>query len=146
MRFTPLTEQEIYTSLLLPEGSYNFEVITAKEKISKSGREMIELQLKLWGIDGKEHVIFDYLLEAMKFKLIHFCEATGLKEKYGNGNLNATDCEYKTGKVEIIIQSGQTKPDGSKYQDKNSVKDYLIIEKKVESSTEEFKDDLDLPF
>jgi len=154
MRFTPKTEEEIQRSSLVDPGVYDFVVVAAKDKTSKSGRDMIEIQIKIWDISGIEHILFDYLLEAMAHKLRHFAEATGLIDKYDFGHLTAEDCLGKIGKAEIIIQDGQPKPEGGIYPHKNSVKDYLktsptdVISVKNKSSQD--KDDGflsdDLPF
>jgi len=148
MRFTPRTEKEIQSMNLVNPGTYDFVVVESLEMISKSGNEMIKLQLKIWDESGQEKTIHDFLLEAMAFKLRHFCEATGLLSKYEEGAFNAEDCLGKSGKVEIIIQEGNFKPDGSKYADKNSVKDYIKNpgDAKPEPSKESFQDDNDIPF
>lgn len=121
MRFTPKTEKEIQEMNLISPGIYDFEVISASDKMSKTGNEMIELKIKIWDINNQERIIFDYLLEAMSFKLRHFAEATGLLQKYESGMLLAKDCLGKSGKVEIIIQ----KDKNGQYGDKNAVKDYI---------------------
>lgn len=123
MRFTPKTEKEIQEMNLISPGIYDFEVISASDKMSKTGNEMIELKIKIWDINNQERIIFDYLLEAMSFKLRHFAEATGLLQKYESGMLLAKDCLGKSGKVEIIIQ----KDKNGQYGDKNAVKDYISL-------------------
>ena len=151
MRFQPKTEQEIQAMNLIAPGVYQFEVIAAKDKMSKKGNEMIEVQLKIWDINGHEHFVYDYLLESMSYKLKHFTDVTGLADKYAAGNLEASDCVGMCGNVELIIQSGQPKPDGSgNYPDKNAVKDYIAKGAasktvKAPSVDEPFLDD-DVPF
>lgn len=132
MQFKPKTQEEILfesaaMSLITP-GIYSFEVIEATNKLSKAGNEMIQLKLKVWDDNGRERIIFDYLLESMAYKLKHFCETTGLLGKYEMGVIDETDCLGKSGLVDIIIQKGSKKTDGSLYPDRNSVKDYLIKE------------------
>jgi hypothetical protein len=144
MRFSPMSEQELNHMGLIEKGVYNFEVINAKEAISKKGNEMIVLTLKIWDKDGKERILTDYILESFAFKLRHFCESTNLIDKYNAGELNYEDCISKSGKVEIIVQEGGAKPDGSKYFDRNSIKDYVKKENKLELAND-FIDD-DLPF
>ena len=149
MRFTPRTPEEIQSMTLIAPGTYDFTVVESKEMLSKSGNEMIKLQLKVWDMNGNERSVFDYLLEAMAFKLRHFCEATGLLNKYEEGGFNAEDCLGKSGKVEIIIQEGNFKPDGSKYADKNAVKDYCkpIDGAKVDApKSDDFDNSDEIPF
>jgi len=142
MRFTPLTDQELAHANLIDPGQYNFFVVDAKERISKAGSDMIELKLRITDINHRERFVFDYLLEAMKFKLKHFTDATGLAEKYTAGLLTAEDCIGKTGSVEIIIQKSKD----PNYADKNSVKDYIVdIKLSPSEISQEFFND-EVPF
>jgi len=129
MNITPKSEAELKASLILDEGMYPFQVVNAEDAISKSGNEMIKMTLKVWNKDGSERTLYDYLLDAMAFKLRHFCASTGLLEKYEHGKLHAIDCIGKTGKADIMIQPGQPNDKGGYYPDKNSVKDYLAPDK-----------------
>jgi hypothetical protein len=126
MRYTPKTAEQIEAEErqrelenLLPKGTYDFEVFRAEDKISKSGNEMIALGLKVFADDGKTPFVNDFLLERMAFKLLHFCEVTGLTEKYESGNLTASDCVGCSGRVQIDIE-----PAKGAYAAKNSVRDY----------------------
>jgi len=146
MNFVAKTESEIQAMNLLPDGSYAFEVMEANDKISKAGNEMIQLQLRIYDQHDRPHMVFDYLMEQMAYKLLHFCAATDLQLKYSAGTLSASDCNNKKGFVEIYTQEGV-----NGYSAKNSVKDYLVSkqndmlspEKKAE---EDFLDCTDLPF
>lgn len=143
MKVTPKTEDELRSNNLIPEGIYNFEILEAVEKLSKSGNEMIELKLGLWDKSGIMRIVFDYLLDAMEHKLRHFCVVTGLEDKYQSEQITAEDCLNKSGKVHLVIQKGKGKPDGTKYPDRNSVQDYVSSESDVKKDN--FNDD-DLPF
>lgn len=151
MNFTPKSKEELAVMNLIAPGIYDYLIIDAKEKLSKSGHEMIELKLKIWDIHGHERVVFDYLLEAMAHKLRHFAESNGLLDKYESGSITANDCLNKSGKVEIIIQKDKT----GQYGDRNSVKDYVLdVEPKpsgmkpLPASSSDFVDSNldDLPF
>ncbi|CEG60979.1 DUF669 domain-containing protein [Legionella micdadei] len=135
MRFTPKTEEELQLMTLLEPGIYQFQVSTATNEMSKSGNEMIKLTLNIWDKDGRLHFIYDYLLEAMGYKLRHFCETTGLIDKYDHGEINVTDCINRQGYVELAIQEGKLKDNGERYPSRNSVKDY-IKKSKVESAND----------
>lgn len=149
MRFTPKTEQELQAMSLVEPGQYPFEVVEALDQVAKSGNEMIKLKLKIWDNAGRERVIFDYVLEAMAFKLRHFCDATGLTQKYEAGELTASDCPGKSGKLDLALEPGKQKPEGGYYSDKNSVKDYVksegVVAKPVELK-DDFDTSADLPF
>ena len=143
MKFEPKTEEEINTFSLCPEGEFSFEVLKAEEKMSKKGNPMIELILKIWDDNGEIHTVYDYLMEAIVYKLKHFCDSTGLKEKYDNGELTDFDCELKTGKVKIIHQKDRN--DSSKVR--ASVKDYIVDSSEVKESPKESSiEDDDVPF
>lgn len=143
MRVTPRSEQELQESLVIPKGIYAFEVASAEDAVSKSGNEMIKLQLRIWDAQGKVHFIYDYLLDSLAFKLRHFAEYTGLIEKYNMGGINAEDCLYKSGSVELMIQEAK-----DNYPMKNAVKDYVKTDRsaKVSAPDVPFEDDLDIPF
>lgn len=127
MKFDPKTDKELELMEIVPEGLYPCEVADAKDKVSRSGNEMIELKLKLWDEMGRERLVFDYLLPQMAKKLKHFAVASGMLDKYDHGSISAMDCIGKSITAEIGIQEGQDKPDGSgKYPAKNAVKDYMI--------------------
>jgi hypothetical protein len=146
MNFTPRTEQELKEINLLPDGKYHYEVIDAMDDVSKkSGNEMIKLILRIYDKQDKAHTVYDYLLSAMEFKLLHFCEANDLQSKYQSGSLTAEDCISKKGIVEIYMQEAS----GS-YGPKNSVRDYIVnADVLVESSVNQTKDEFfsdDVPF
>ena len=144
MRFTPKTEEEIETMGLLPEGQYAFEVFEAQEKTSRAGSDMIVLELRIYDQVGKPHFIIDYLLEALHYKLWHFCQVAELEMKYQEGNLTAELCMGKKGFVDIIVQKDET----GKYRTKNSVKDYITKPELIPAASvkkDEFFDD-QIPF
>lgn len=118
MQFTPKSEKEVNAHDLLPAGTYPFRVISAEEKTSKSGNEMIALKLGVFHGE-REQWVFDYLLESVAFKLRHFCAATGLMEKYEAGQIHACDLDAREGFVQIKIE-----PAKGDFQAKNVVKDY----------------------
>lgn len=144
MAFSFRPKSEVQMHNLLEKGDYSFEVISAEDAVSKAGNQMMKLVLKVYDNDGKTHLVYDYLLEALAFKLKHFCEATGLNDKYEEGKLEVNDCVGKSGKVYLEIQeSGLYKP-------KNIVGDYIVLDKSTEGKTPSnsqttFIDD-DVPF
>lgn len=133
--FQPMTEEEINSVNLIEEGTYDFEVIKSMRKISKSNNPMAELKLSIWDHEGKQHLIFDYLvfstvpLNIRKVK--HFCDTTGLSENYQQGQL-PEELARLSGKVHIGIQEGQPKPEGGYYPQKNYVIDYIMKDKETE--------------
>lgn len=143
MRFLAKTEQELMAYKLLQEGVYHFTVTNAEECISKNGNEMIKLTLTIWESDGGSRQLYDYLLEAMPIKLRAFANSTGLLEKYGEGQIDADDCEGKEGYVEIIVEPGKPKGDGTLYPARNSVKNYTSLKKEImQPHDNEINDDI----
>lgn len=133
MQFQPKTQEDIIREQkefaaknVLPKGEYDFEVAAAEDTVSKkSGNEMIKLTLKVWGEDGKERAVTDYLLGAMEHKLYHFAHATGLGDLYEAGGLEAIDCEGRSGRVKLKVESSE------QYGTKNAVVDYVAAKPKA---------------
>jgi hypothetical protein len=129
--FPSMSEEEIQALNMVEDGIYDFQVVKATQKVSKSGNQMIELQLVIWDKDGKEHIVFDYLVSivSMVYKIKHFCDTVGLDDEYKAGNFDVMQCEGKRGKAHIIVQAGQPNPNGGMYADKNAVRDYVLDDK-----------------
>jgi len=146
MRFTALSAEEIQESKLVVEGQYHGEVMEAEDTVSKAGNEMIKLVLRIYDQKDKAHFIKDYLMEAMQFKLLHFCESTNLSEQYKSGLLAASHCIGKKVVIDVIVETD----DSGKYLPKNSIKDYVVVKDGVQpvgaKSSNDFQDDLDIPF
>jgi hypothetical protein len=121
-QFTPKKDEDF----MLAVGDANYTVLKATQKESKSGNPMIELQLQVWDKNGKEGVIYDYLLNipSMEHKIKHFCESCGLEDKYNQGCFEDSDCEGKSGKLILFIQ----KDKHGVHPDKAAVKDYLKVD------------------
>lgn len=121
LNFTPRTEEELKKTLLLPEGEYDFEVTGAEDTVSKQGNAMIKLTLKVFAPDGNTTPVYDYLLEALEYKVKHFCDSVGLINEYQAGTLDADMCSNRMGRCFLKIDKDKT----GKYDDKNMVKDYI---------------------
>lgn len=107
MQFTPESEEDIDKAMLLAAGTYDFEVIDAKDAVSKKGNEMIALTLRVFSPDDSTRVLSDWLLPEpalAKKKLARFCRAVGLEAKYELGLVTAADCDGRSGKVVIKHQ------------------------------------------
>lgn len=128
MKFIPKTEEELARESLLEAGTYPFEVLNASDEISKAGNEMIKIKVNVFGNNGEQVHVFDYLMEKMAFKLRHFAESAGLLADYNRGELSAISCVGRGGyvKVEIEAQAG--------YAPRNVVKDYVVKEQLAPSA------------
>lgn len=123
MQFKPMSASDIAKQALIAEGTYDFEVVGAEDKISSKGNPMIVAKLKLYLPSGHERLLKDYLMEAMAFKLRHFCYATGLGDKYESGEFTAGDCVGRAGKVRIVQREAR-----GDFGPQNEVKDYIVSE------------------
>ena len=125
MNFKPKSKEELETMNLLKPGIYQFTVANAKDRTSKNGNDMIELNLEVYDKEGNTRTMFDYLLEAMPQKLYAFCVSTGMENRYHEGSLTSSDCIGKMAYIEVSIQKGKENPQGGSYPDKNDVKKYM---------------------
>lgn len=124
MKFAPKTEDEIRKEQekrgAWPPGIYDAEITSAVEKLSKAGNDMIEMTLQVYHPDdGATRQVFDWLLEAMAYKLRHCCEAAGLSDAYNAGSLEAWQLEGKSVKVKLGI-------DAKSEIKRNKVLDYVV--------------------
>jgi hypothetical protein len=122
VKLTPKTEEQIKLERLLPIGDYPFQVVSAEDKISKKGKEMIALELSVFAPDGTSRKVRDWLLDAMAFKMRHYCYAVGLGPAYESGDLTAEMCVGRSGTVTLKIEEQEG------YEPKNAVKDYVPAE------------------
>jgi len=141
--FTPEDPRKLAAIGLLLPGEYDFEVIGAENARSKAGNEMLKVKLTIFNGDRKS-TLFDYLVfsENGMNKVYGFCLATGIEEKYHNGELNVNDVLNRCGKVFVKIDDKD--PD---YEPKNAVGRYVkpkIKRETIEPSKPE--GDSDIPF
>lgn len=150
---TPMSEEELNAFDLIEEGIYDFEVLKAERKISKSGNHMAQLQLNVWDKNGKSNVVFDYLVfSSVKFcvrKVRHFCEAAGIIEDFEKGTIRE-ELEGLCGKVSIGVQESLPNPTGGYYPSKNVVIDYVTKDNAQQSNDKKTEEDPfpgeDIPF
>lgn len=140
MQFTPKTEKEIAMEGLLDEGTYPFEVVEAKDEVSKKGNEMIAIKLKVFGPNGEEHFLRDWIMEKVSYKLRHFCEVTGLLPKYEKGSLDALECVGVSGYCVVAIK------DNKDFGPQNQIKDYVLTPESSEKAKSLTEGDDDIPF
>lgn len=146
MKFTPETDEQIELSKLIKEGRYRAKIFEARDKDSdgnplktKKGAEKFDITLKLF-IEDENIKFFDTnITPAYKKLLKHFCDASGLEEKYNQGNLTCQDCNDSNIEFIVEIVQKQLKNYEGKIIYVNNVSDYFKIE------DEKFITD-DLPF
>jgi len=123
MRFVPKTDAELELDGLLPDDTYEAEVIQCAEKVSKKGQDMLAIKLNVLDGEGRGHHVYDYVSPhffPQKFKA--FFESMGQLPMYESGVI---DPELILGQyVTAIIVTEQ----GGDYPAKNVCKDYLTAE------------------
>lgn len=125
MNFQPLSEEEIQTASLLPEGVYQYEVIHAEDKISKAGNEYTAITLKVWDSEGATHNVFTNM--ALIKLLKHFCDVNHMQDKYKSGSIHENDFLNKSGGLIVLdIEDAKSNGKGGMYRAKNVVKDYVL--------------------
>lgn len=139
MNFKPKSEEECSKFKLLEKGDYEFEILSAIDKISKSsGNEMIELVVRIYADGEPAAQIFDYLMESVSYKLRHCAAACGLLKHYDVGVLQAEMFVGKTGVCSVVIQKDKT----GQYSDKNVIRDYLVKEVSAQAQAQTVNDGL----
>ena len=120
MKFNPIREQANAEQELWENGEYEFEIIDATEKVSKSGNAMIELRVRISKPDGASHTISDYLLAKRMGKLRNASVACGLLDKYQRGDLSDENFVGKRGRLRLAVEKSK-----NGYPDHNVVAYYL---------------------
>lgn len=86
MPLTPLPKDKLTDMKLLPQGTYDFEVVKAVEGLTKEKQApMVTLDLRVFKPDGSGAIfVKDWLIDmevyACQHKIAAFCEATGATE------------------------------------------------------------------
>lgn len=140
MDFTPLSDKELNELNLYPEGTYKFRVLRTEQKISRASNDYFGLKMMIQ-INGKDRPLFDMLMfeGKMMYKTKHFCETTGMLDKYENGKLMPFECDGKEGTLKLTHTVNQKTGELQ-----NTVKDYVSSEENPIAQEESFFDD-DVP-
>lgn len=107
MEFQPKTRKEIESDLVLQPGIYDFECVKAEETVSKSGNQMLAIEIRVFKPDGSTTNMRDWLLpiDGMPMeKLLNFCDSVGLSGAFESGKLSAHDLIKRTGVVKTFVK------------------------------------------
>lgn len=135
---------------ILPDGEYNFEVVSAEDTISKFNdeEEQIQLNLRIYH-DGGVIFLNQWLSPSKSWKIRQFAYAVGLVKQYEAEVLLAADCLDKAGKLKLgqyEDKSGTTRNSVFKYLESETstadVKDALKTFKATAKSESEQPDDM----
>lgn len=142
MRFEPISEENLRKEYpVLEQGMGDFEVLSAIEKKSKAGNDMIELKIKAWDCNGTEGLIFDYLVSNVQWKLLQFLKGVGLQDLYETGQIDPKSFVGLCGKIKIISKKD------NEGKDRNAIGEYVEKTSKPKSSDPipDFDPDEDVP-
>lgn len=139
LKITPKTEEEIRRAMLLGPGEYDFEVMSAEEKLSKAGNPMIVVKMKVFNGGGGERHVTDWLMEKMEYKLRHFMFAIGKGAAYEAGDIDAGGFQGCCGKLTLTIEEKEG------FQPQNRVKDYIPQDKGAASAAKKSTADIAKP-
>ena len=108
------TEQQSFN---VEPGEYPFVVFGADNKISKSGNDMISLELHFDIGQEKLLICYEYLVFTPKalYKVKEFCAACGLSDKWESESLDAEDCYGEMGKAKLEL--GEKNDKGKQYME-----------------------------
>ena len=97
----------------LPEGEYEAVVTQAQECVSRAGNDMIWLKLLVNSVEHGKRVVHAHLLplEQCLWKVMQFCDATGLRDTFEKGQLILQDCQGLL--VRIRVSNDDSNWDGS---------------------------------
>jgi len=110
---------------LIPDGEYDAEIATAEETLSKSGKDMMKLSLKVWAGGGGPRIVFDYLVVPETiWRLKQIAAAIGKLEQYNAGEIHTSDLKGASVRVSVKTQPDKT----GKYEDRNVIARYLAAE------------------
>lgn len=133
--FQPYTEEELDRMTMIPPGIYNAEIISAEEKFSKSGNEMIELIAQIRDGENEKRVVYDWLVfknhPLCIRKIKHFCESAGLSETYKSGRISGGMCANKRVIIDISEKDGKNQVNGYKTSHSEPIQNQSAPESKA---------------
>lgn len=114
------------TSMCVPEGDYAGELVSAQDKTSKNGNEMVELIWTIMAPDGSTRRVWDYIVNNNPFAITKYgnlARAIGQGESFSAGDFDATKFIGAAATLRVKVRP----PQGS-YGEQNSIADYLPSE------------------
>ncbi len=116
MRFNPDTKDK---SHLLPEGDYDFEIISADEKTSSNANDMMVLKLRA-GSNGTSKIITDYILATNIRKVRSVAKSVDLLDLFQTGEILPEHFVGRRGRARLIVEKAR-----NSFPDRNVVDGYL---------------------
>lgn len=137
MPYQPRDERELQDAMCWPAGVYDFEVVNAEVKESKSGNMMLALSLKIFDPNSdKTRQVKDWLVESdapgCLMKLRHYCATVGDLAAYDSGSVENYPGIGACGKLKLGIQRSED------YPPQNKVADYVKPKEEVEEKPQSY--------
>ena len=102
---------------LLPDGEYDATIVSAIDKISTNGNEMIELLVRVYAGGNQAVEIKDWAMDALPWKLRHLCRA--VNHDFESGELSPGELLEQNIRVKVATEKSD------KYGEQNRIADYL---------------------
>ena len=107
---------------LLANGEYECEIVDAEETVSKAGNDMIKLVLCIYGNDGEQVRVYDYIVNPNTiYKLKSICRCCGIEF---DGILDEQLLIGRRMRVLTKIEPERT-VEGKTYAERNSIVKYV---------------------
>lgn len=129
MKFIPKSDTEIEAEKAERLAQYqpwpaglvcDYEIKEAVDAVSKAGRDMIKAHIDVYNDKGDVRSIITYFGDWNDY---HFSRIN--RDRYEAGQVDAEDLLGRTGKCVLGIEKGGLKDDGTKYADKNNIREFL---------------------
>lgn len=150
MRFTPKTDEQIEAEKNERLDKYqpwpagmvcDYEIKEANDAVSKNGRDMIKAHIDVYNEKGDAKGITVYFGDWNDYHFSRIC-----RDRYEAGQVDAFDLPGKTGKCVLGIEKGGLKDDGTRYADKNNIREFLkpdvAVQKSIKASSPELDDEI----
>jgi hypothetical protein len=141
MKFTPQSEDELYAEAEKAKEKFapwpadtvcDYDILHVKDikkdgspAIDKNGNEFLIADIRIFNDAGEQRDLTHNLGAWNKWHLKRICDANNMEDRYLSGQIDTYDLQGKTGKCIIGIEKGQPKGDGTFYNDKNVIKEFL---------------------
>ena len=98
----------------------DYEIKEAIPATSKAGNDMIKAHIDVYNDKGEVKGIITYFGDWNDYHFSRIC-----RERYEAGQVDAEDLLGRTGKCVLGIEKGGLKDDGTRYADKNNIREFL---------------------
>jgi len=154
MQFRPKSDEE-FKKLCVPAGDYQYKFISVTETQIKFGSKVADVfkcVVRIYDINDEKHVgdvEINLYPDSLNFK--KFCCYNGLTENYDLGQVDSYMMLNRSGKFNLQIKEGNLKEDGTRYPDKNYIRNFIETNPDEYAIDSKFKDDEvdkddDIPF